>query len=281
MHNGGRAMDDFETYEAIVGASFSQFYLRSKDASDDALEFGNGPIAYVVDPGEIMLTSPIQDATLAVKIRIFHERPKPLDDEWNDVVEISFRAGDSTAVTGWEQGEHDLPLPLVPGATYRLRYAIANIDQPVERHVEVGEVEQPFADMVRIDLWQAELAKAELMVQRTRGGRYWVISHWLDTLRSEMRLSRSAASETDRIVEFADRAFARFPELVQSTVDDEGKRLAGQAAVLLDTLGIDQVKEISRMPRAERAGVQVTRLAMVANLLIQRAKLSRSVSAPN
>lgn len=74
--------------------------------------------------------------------------PPPLGDEWADVAELSFTPTAPAQMTGWEPFD-PTPLPLEVGASYRMRWAIADADRASETW------EPPYPERHRLDLWPA------------------------------------------------------------------------------------------------------------------------------
>lgn len=260
-----------QVLSTIVSASFSQFYLRcSEILAADAID-AETSVTQGTNPGEVLFTSPIQDADLKVDVRIFDSRPPALNGTWNDVVEFSFRAGAESRLTGWEEEPEDLRLPLAQGKPYRLRYGIANMDTARTDHPGPVDPDAPLTGLIAIDLWPAEILPAETLVQKTKAGRYWLISHGLEHLRLELYRRQAETTETERITEFADRAFTMFPDLVQQTIDSNAKRLLSTVWMLH---GIP-VAEATGLNREDQAGVRERAEARISEVLLQRARLAQ------
>ncbi len=262
-----------ETYPTVVGASFSQFYLRSTGAPKIEPVFGETSLTMVRNPGEIMFSSPVQDADFKVDVHVNTERPDPLDDGWNDVVEVSFHAGTDTFLTGWEPTPGDLRIPLTDGKPYRLRYAVADID--LAAATNWGPVEppiHPLIGIIAIDIWPQEPTPAQVVVQKTAGGRYFLVAHGLDRLRNELFARQSTTTELQRVTEFADRAFVAYPELVDQAIADSAGGLSSTAAMLGDM-------NYSAAPRSleERPTGANEIKARVADVILQRAREIRGM----
>jgi len=260
-------------YQVVVGASYSQFYFRQTDmpAASPAVEAG---IAFTVNPGQIMFTSPLQDADLLIDAHVFEARPEPLDSFWRDVVEFSFLAGRENRLTGWEEVPGDLDLQLEEGRPFRLRFAVADFDTARETHYGPVDPENPLPNVVAVDFWPQPIEAPRIVVQETKGGRHWIVSRGLDVLRREIFERRPLTTELDRITEFADRAFSAYPDLIESTISDGGVSLASTAWMLNGGV-TDDYFQLSRIEK--KAHMEVGR-ARVAAILLERAKARQTPS---
>lgn len=259
-------------FPTVVSASFSQFYLRVTGVSPEDIVDSETSITQGVDRGGVMFTSPIQDADLHVDVRLFNERPSDLDDCWKDVVEFSFHAGAETQLTGWEAAPDDLHIPLTPGESYRLRYAIEDMDTAREDHPGPVDPDNPITGVIAIDLWPAHVEPPRTSVQETKAGRYWLISHGLEHLRWDLYRRRSETTESERITEFADRAFAQFPDLVQATIDSNAQRLLS-TAWMLHGIPTGHFTSLSR-DEQDRASAEAK--ARISKLLLERARQAQT-----
>jgi hypothetical protein len=258
-----------KSYTTVVSASFSQFYLRNLNISKADVVDAETSITEDIDPGDVMFTSPIQDADLQVDVRVFDDRPAELEIGWKDVVEFSFRAGTETLLTGWEEEPGDLRISLLEGESYRLRYAIADMDTARTDHPGPVDPNNPITGIIAIDIWAQPVEPPRILVQETKAGRYWVISHGLQRLGQASHQRRAETTETERITEFADRAFGAYPDLVASTIGDGAKRLLSTAWMLHEI----PIAELTGLSRDDEARVTSEAQARITEILLERARL--------
>jgi len=142
---------------------------------------------------------------LEIEVSLHELRPEALDPGWQDVVEVSIMAGATTAV------DKQLPLGLTEGQDYRFRYAIAHGDDAARRSY-------------RIDLWPQAPAPVEVIRRESLAGRDEHLSWSLVALKVEFTGRRG--EERELVFEYADRAFAQFPELVDDLLSEAPRHLA-------------------------------------------------------
>jgi hypothetical protein len=255
-----------ENFEAVVLASFSQFYLRSDDATPEPSEYGDAPLAFITQPGQVMFTSPLQDAALQVRVGVHSDRIPLPEAAASDVIELSVRAGANSMITGWDPSPsaRDLKLPLTEGEAYRLRYSITDYDGTNELPRYPAEVTNPIPGLVSIDIWPENLKRAEVVVQSSKAGRYWVVSRGLDQIRSRIQSSR-LSTEQERVNQFADEAFSSFPDLVGEAIADEGNGLASKALTFAN-------KPTERIPRSEVGEWRESTQTRIAQMILARAQ---------
>ncbi len=259
------------TYRTVVSASYAQFYLRCTNASELKPEYAESSITRAFAPGELMFISPIQDADLEVDVHVLSEPPDPLDASWKDVVEVSFSAGAQTFLTGWEQEPDDLQLPLPEGEQFRMRYAIRDIDVASSSNHGPVDPSHPDVGLIAIDIWPHSMEPGAVLVQETRGGRYWLIANGLERLRNELFGRKATTTEEERVTEFADRAFAAYPDLIESTIQDNARALTSTAWMLH---GISAA-EITGRTREEKAEMQSEGMTRISRLILQRARVAQ------
>lgn len=224
-----------ETTTVTVDVDYGQFYLRNVGNLGPAIS--DSSLAYVFEhTDDLLMLAARQYGAVPVTVSMLGARPAPLDSEWHDVVELSIVATAETALTGWDFDGARFPMSLTPGTAYRLRYAISGADNVDEDNEEITE-------RYRVDLWPQEAVASELIRQKSDWGRYWLISRTLEVARLEI-FARGTGTETSRLHEFADVAFATFPELVSDALSDQPvylPTLASLGYMLADTTGLGAI----------------------------------------
>jgi hypothetical protein len=223
-----------ETFHAVVSTDFSAFYIQMVDAPAP----GQGSGCYLVqvlDATMVAFSTARQNGDIPIEVRIHIEPPAPLDISWRDVVELSLVAGKGMYLSDWDPGpdSYKLQLPLLAGANYRLRYSISDIDSPVdERDMAAMLAPDEIPEKYLIEFWAQLPAPPEVIVQKSNFGRARLIDYGLQVLRFRIYQDREDTRGTERIVEFAEEAFALFPDLIPLVIDSGGKRLSSAAFML-------------------------------------------------
>ena len=119
-------------FDQEIHVDYGQFYVAS--LTDDFFEGlteslggqANGLCGAAV-PGLLFLTTGLDNGRTRVTVEVL-DAPAPIGDEWEDVVEASFRpATAKVALVQWA-GEASWPLPLAP-IDYRVRYSATGMDR--------------------------------------------------------------------------------------------------------------------------------------------------------
>ncbi len=255
-----------ETFEShsVVAADFSQFYVRIRGGLSPVADDDELSLAYYFEPnssqvpnGLLLLSAARQWGYLPVTVRVTAMRPSALESSWRDVVEISLCATDHVTVTGWEETGLEEALPLIDGRNYRLRYSISDADD-VDDDLSVSPREKYL-----VELWPEEFSPAAVITQLTKKGRYWRISMGLDQIGSEIYHRNDGATLTERVSEFANRAFSAFPDLHANVVDDmPGARssMASTAVMLAPVPRMSTMDLVSQREYAARVMSDITKL---------------------
>ena len=223
-------MADQLTWDTVVGADFSQFYIRLPRAVDWPQRYVDTGLAWLFE-GAILLITARQWGQLPVSVNLWSDRPADLTDDWGDVVEVSLPQTEGVFVGGWEQQPDDLLVPLLSNAPHRVRYAIANMDDG-----DAFRAEPPYPERYRVDLWPEVEKPGAVMRQTSKAGRSWHVSRGMDLLRHEI-VERRSQTEEARLEEFAERSFASYPELLSGAASGDTstlKRMTSAAFMLVD-----------------------------------------------
>lgn len=158
----------------LVEADYSQFYIRGDDPY-----FHDSDGDFLVDTGlmssdghgSVFLVSFQQAGRIPIDIEVLPAVPPNPGPEWQDVVEITLRTSQRTTLSGWEQTPGDLPIPVFPEVSYRVRYAVADADLARERW------EAPLHERYQIRLWPPPTAPPAVLRSESGAGQYWLFGH--------------------------------------------------------------------------------------------------------
>ncbi|MFH8976254.1 hypothetical protein [Streptomyces sp. NPDC017890] len=162
-------------YSGELHVSHGQFYVDSR-------RDGGGPgrppacagqtngLCGAAVPGHLLLVTGLHTGRVGLTVEV-HGAAPPLDDDWEDVVEASFRpASASTVVLPWGDGPL-CALDLVP-SDHRVRYCGRGMDRGREEEAAVLEGGPP-VDHYLLQFWPAPPA-ADLVVRQTsHSAAYW------------------------------------------------------------------------------------------------------------
>ena len=161
-------------FDQEIHVHYGQFYVESR--TDDFFEGltesrggqANGLCGAAV-PGLLFLTTGLHTGHTRVTVEVL-DAPAPIGDEWEDVVEASFRpATAKVALVQWA-GEASWPLPLVP-IDYRVRYSATGMDRARGRDTLLAG--EPLLDRYLLQLWPAPLAPDAVIRETSRCAAYW------------------------------------------------------------------------------------------------------------
>lgn len=149
-------------YDGKLNISYNQFYIWTDEQETDGYSaaFDNvyrtfrgqsGGLCGAAVPGLLFFSTGTQYGTIDARVAVAETEPA-LDASWEDVVEVSYQAGQETALAEWA-GEAVYPLDLPPGS-YRVRYAARGRDQADELEDEEEDAPDP-VEHVEIVVWPA------------------------------------------------------------------------------------------------------------------------------
>ena len=182
-----------ELFNQVVETDYGQFDLGwatseddyfGYDGSDDRV-FANqvNGLAGAGDPRGVYLTLARRSGGSSVRI-VLHDSEPDLDEEWEDVVEVSAVVPDG-AEPGWSTwaGEDGGALDIPPG-TYRIRVGATGRDAGRGD----GEFADDVVDFYLIDMWPAPAQADAIVRARSEDARYW---HQARGISSEDRTAES------------------------------------------------------------------------------------------
>jgi hypothetical protein len=119
-------------------------------------------------PGALYLVTGLHTGMVGITIEL-HEQAPPVDESWEEVVEVSFRPSAPPALVGWG-GEDHWPLDLAV-TDYRVRYSGTGLDQAHAQDTRTwGE---PEVDRYLLQFWPAPPAPDQVIRQTSAQAAYW------------------------------------------------------------------------------------------------------------
>ncbi|MET9657106.1 hypothetical protein [Streptomyces sp. NPDC006510] len=162
-------------YSGELHVCYGQFYVESRPDDDgtgvSATCAGqvNG-LCGAAEPGHLYLKTGLHTGEVGLTVEV-HDTTPPLDDSWEDVVEVPFRpASESTVVLPW--GDAPLVSVDLPVADYRVRYCGSDMDRAREEELAILAGEAA-ADQYLLQFWPAAPRPDEIVKQTAAIADYW------------------------------------------------------------------------------------------------------------
>lgn len=240
--------------EQEVGADFSQFYLRFMDALATRDDNSDVSIAFFFAPGELLLCAARQWGQLPITLIVHKTRPDVLNESWRDVVEISALATYRVILSGWEENDDDLSIPLRAGADYRVRYSISDMD------AVDGLRAEDVVEQYLVELWEESPSSAVIVRAGTASGRSWQLGHLLDPLRQNMVAAVDNFTDEQRVKNFADQVFAARPDIQKELLAGLPGVLTGVASM---AAALERAPDPTHLSPEEKGNWSRTKFARV------------------
>jgi hypothetical protein len=138
-----------------VHVHYCQIYVESgPEIPDDPFGEGfggqrNGLCGAAV-PGFLFLTTGLHTGDVGFTVEL-HEKPPPVDESWEEIVEVSFNLTGKAMLMGWG-GDRLQPLDLAE-ASYRVRYCATGMD--AGRELDTRMKGEPETDRYLLQFWPA------------------------------------------------------------------------------------------------------------------------------
>lgn len=162
-------------YDGVLEVSYGQFYVESRPygAHEEEVAHRAGQsngLCGGANPGFLFLTTGLHTGRVGLTVEV-HEAEPPIDERWEEIVEVSFRPGSTeTAVVPWGDGPLcSLGLPI---ADHRVRYCARGMDMTSDDELSVLDG-GPVVDHYLLQFWPAEPAADRVVKQTTRSAAYW------------------------------------------------------------------------------------------------------------
>lgn len=173
-------------YDGKLHVDYSQFYIWTDEQAADGYSaaFDNVQRTFAGQSsglcgaamrGLLYFDTGTQYGAIGARVVVADTEPD-LDDSWEDVVEVSYQAGEETSLVEWGDGD-SYPLDLAAGE-YRVRYAARGRDQADEREDE-EDAEEP-VEYVEIAVWPAP-ASADRLIRITSEHGAAMNAQWLSS----------------------------------------------------------------------------------------------------
>ncbi|WP_145926576.1 hypothetical protein [Amycolatopsis orientalis] len=173
-------------YEGELQIDYGQFYIWTDEQAADAYgaAFDNVKRTFAGQSsglcgaavrGLLYFDTGTQYGTIGARVVVTDAEPD-LDDSWEDVVEVSYQAGEETSLVEWGDGDSYL-LDLAAGE-YRVRYAARGRDQDDEGEDE-EDTEEP-VEYIEITIWSAP-ASADRVIRITSEHGAAMNAQWLSS----------------------------------------------------------------------------------------------------
>lgn len=160
--------------EGEVHVHYGQLYVESDPESygPDLAEAFAGQCSGLCGaaiPGTLWLTTGLHTGDVGFTVEVHDEAP-PLDLDWEDVVEVSFRpVSDSTALVLWGgEGSWELDLEKTD---YRVRYSAKGMDAAHAEDTRLDD--EPQLDRYLLQFWPAPPAPDRVLRQTSKMAAYW------------------------------------------------------------------------------------------------------------
>ncbi|SFV31464.1 hypothetical protein SAMN05216456_1349 [Devosia crocina] len=173
-----------ELFAGIVQLQYGQAYVELDGAFDGNMEnsfIGQSNGLCGAAASEILfLVTGLHTGPVGLTVNLFDAAPE-LDQEWEEVVEVSFRAPRGE-ITLMEWGADQGVRIAVPSGEYRAR--CYGVDMEEANALDTNITEVP-VDRYRLDLWLAPSAPDRVIKQTSEVAAYW--HDWAGTLASPER----------------------------------------------------------------------------------------------
>lgn len=150
---------------------YGQIYVESGEDYPDLAEcFGgqsNG-LCGAAMPGILFLITGLHTGEVGFTVELY-DAPPPIDDNWQEIVEASFRPTGEAALVGWA-GEQHWPLDLTE-VSYRVRYCATGMDEA--RELDTRMEDEPEVDRYLLQFWPASPEPDRVVKQTSEIAAYW------------------------------------------------------------------------------------------------------------
>lgn len=151
--------------------SYAQIYVQSWPGLPDVSgSFGgqrNGLCGGAV-PGALSLVTGLHTGEVGFRVELHDEAP-PLDETWEEIVEVSFRPTGAVSLVAWG-GYAAWPLDL-DAVDYRVRYSGARMDEAHRLGIPEGEEFEP--DRYLLQFWPGPPEPDRVVKQTSETAAYW------------------------------------------------------------------------------------------------------------
>jgi hypothetical protein len=119
-------------------------------------------------PGCLFLITGLHTGPVGFAVELY-DGPPPLDETWEEIVEVSFGPAEPVALISWA-GEQSWPLDL-PAADYRVRYCGTQLDQANDKDTRLDD--EPQIDRYLLQFWPGRPEPDRVVKQTSKQAAYW------------------------------------------------------------------------------------------------------------
>lgn len=155
-------------FDDPLSVHYSQAFVVSGDEGPDPVRAFAGQTNGLCGarvPGALFLVTGRHTGKVGFRVEIA-EGPPPLEDQWEEVVEVSFTPA-STEVSLMDWHERMYPIPLTESTSYRVRYCARGMD------AGKTTIDDDIVDFYQLTFWPAP-AEADRLVRQTSR----IAAHW-------------------------------------------------------------------------------------------------------
>lgn len=166
-------------FNGTIHIDYGQAYINSStnfpDFEHSFFDCQRNGLAGAAIPGFIYLVNGIGSGYAKFRVELADREP-PVDQLWEDIVEVSFEPSTKkSSLLEWA-GERSYPLNL-PARSYRVRYSSNGMDEA--RQAE-GQSDEPIESHL-LTFWPAPTATDRIVKSTSRQAAYWHEAWWKET----------------------------------------------------------------------------------------------------
>ncbi|WP_328606949.1 hypothetical protein OG943_44850 [Amycolatopsis sp. NBC_00345] len=154
-----------------VPVDYGQIYVQSgREFAEVPGSFGgqqNGLCGGAI-PGALFLVTGLNSGYVGFSVEL-HDKPPPLDETWEEIVEVSFRPAGEASLVGWG-GSGVWPLDLLE-TDYRVRYCGTRMDEAHTLGIPEGEERE--LDRYLLQFWPGPPEPDRVVKQTSATAAYW------------------------------------------------------------------------------------------------------------
>ncbi|NUR68252.1 MAG: hypothetical protein HOQ47_21075 [Streptomyces sp.] len=160
--------------EGEVFVHYGQIYVESDPDTvgpdlDEAFAGQSGGLCGAATPGSLWLTTGLHTGDVGFTVEV-HEEPPPLDPQWEDVVEVSFRPASAESQLVQWAGEDMWELDLEE-IDYRVRYCAKGMDEAHRKDTRLDS--EPQLDRYLLQFWPAPPETDRILKETSKIAAYW------------------------------------------------------------------------------------------------------------
>ncbi|WP_228684703.1 hypothetical protein [Amycolatopsis thermoflava] len=161
-------------FEGELHVHYGQFYVESRtgeffDGLTDARGGQSNGLCGAAVPGLLFLTTGLHTGNVGLTVEVL-DGPAPVGEDWEEVVEVSFRPQTAAVRLVQWAGEASWPLDLEP-VDYRVRYCASGMDRARAKDTRLSG--EPPLDRYLLQLWPTPPADDAVVRETSATAAYW------------------------------------------------------------------------------------------------------------